>query len=58
MTKPYTVQVLLFGRDEVITYNGVERVEYGEYHVKIFSEDGVARIRESRIDVLEELNPE
>ena len=58
MTKPYTVQVLLFGREEVIAYDGVERVEYGETHVKIFSKDGVARIRESRIDVLEELNPE
>ena len=58
MTKPYTVQVLLFGRDEIISYHGVERVEYGESHVKIFSKDGIARIRESRIDVLEELNPE
>ena len=58
MTKPYVVKVLLFGREEVITYNGVERVEYGDTHVKVFSKDGVARIRESRIDVLEELNPE
>lgn len=58
MSKSYTVRVLLFGREEAIIYEEVHKVEYEDYHVKIFAKDGIARIREDRLDLIEELTPE
>lgn len=52
--KLFTVQILLFGRPEVIVYNNVRTVMFGEDYLEIHNKDGFAKIRQSRIDIYED----